>query len=151
MSITVSTGDEVWVAAEWIYQTLTADVVPGGLVPPTSPLVTGIFADMAPRDQPFPYITYTLQSAPATLGVGADTIWVDCLYQVQVVNNDWSLGPVHAINKRFHLLLHKKSGSVADGIVHDCVRERVVTRVDAVEGVTHRYYGGLYRLHVQSS
>lgn len=134
---------EMLVADKFIYGTLVEDTEIQSVVSDR------IFSGLAPPDTGFPFIAFNLMSAQDVQIVGSNRLGSSLIFQVQVIGNE-SYSSLEDAVQRIDQLLHGGSGTVNGGRVISCIREEVVSRDDADDGVRYFYRGGLYRLLVQS-
>jgi hypothetical protein len=125
-------------AEAWLFQTLAAAI----------PTVTA-YSAIAPEGVAHPFIVYSQQSPTDLMGVGPARIWASFLYLVKVSDQISSYMPLKATADAIDAALHGASGTVPDGAVLDCIRERAFSLTEVANGVEWRHLGGLYRLKVQ--
>jgi hypothetical protein len=68
------------------------------------------------------------------------------IYMVKVIGETADYGDLKAAVSRVDQLLHRSSGSAADGSVWVCVREQAIQMPDSVENRQYRHSGGLFRI-----
>ena len=125
-------------AENWLFLTLAAAI----------PTVIA-YSTIAPEGVAQPFIVYSQQSPSDLMGVGPARIWASFLYLVKVSGQINSYLPLKATADAIDTALHGASGTVADGAILDCIRERPFSLVEVTNGVEWRHLGGLYRLKVQ--
>lgn len=127
----------------WLYSVLSNDVTLSGLVGGR------IYGYVAPEGATFPLVIYQFQGGRDVAGVGATRIMTSGVWVVKGVDCETSFTALKAIADRIDALLHKSSGSVADGQVLACVREEPFSLVEVIDSVQYRHLGGMYRVLVQ--
>lgn len=133
---------ETWTIDSWLYTKLTGDTT-------LMTTLTGVFADVAPFGQAFPYGIIALQDAEDVMGVNGVRILTAATYQVRIVTDATGFGGIKAAADRIDTLLHRASGSVTGGVIISCVREAPLRYTELYQGKLYRHMGGLYRLQVQ--
>jgi hypothetical protein len=68
---------------------------------------------------------------------------------IKAVDRNPSAATATSIADRIDAALHGKSGSVAAGTVHACVRDEPIEYTEVMDGVTYQHLGGLYRVYVK--
>jgi hypothetical protein len=129
-------------AETWLYSKLSADATLLGLVS------TRIYGYVAPPQTTYPLVIYQYQAGHDVGGVSAVRIMSQEVYVVKAVGRDTSFSTLKPIAKRIDELLHRASGSTADGQVLACVREQPFRMVEVEDGIEYRYLGGIYRIFV---
>lgn len=135
-------SNETWTIDSWLYSTLHGDTTLHGLV-------TGIFADVAPANQAYPFLIFALQEAGDVLSINGVRIMTQATYQVRVVTDSESYGAIKSAVERADTLLHRVSGSVAGGVVISCVREAPLRYTEQQGPRLYRHLGGFYHFQVQ--
>jgi hypothetical protein len=136
---------ESWIADTWLYTVLSTDAQLVAVVG------TQIYADVAPIDATYPVVVYSSQANHDVSALGAKRIFNSAVYQVKVIGQVASYGPLRVPANRIEALLHGKSGSTPDGTVISAVRESFVRYSEVDNGLQYRHLGGLYRLQMQSN
>lgn len=134
---------EPFVAETWLYTTLAGDAALMGLA-------TGVYADVAPEGAVFPFVVFTYQAGRDVATLNGNRIHTWATYQVKAITDQPSYGAVRTIADRIDALLHRATGTAADGTIFSCVREEPVRFTESASGKQYRHLGGLYRLQVQS-
>jgi len=134
---------EIATVETWLYSVLSDDITLTGLVG------SRIYGYVAPRTATYPLVIYQYQGGRDVAGVGATRILTNGVWLVKGVDHETSLTTLKAIEGRIDALLHKASGSVADGQVLACVREEPFSLVEVIDGEQYRHLGGMYRVLVQ--
>lgn len=133
-------GREADVADEFLYNTLHGDAALMGLV-------TNVYNSEGTQGIViYPAVIFQFMSAVDYAAVGAARIWADMIYLVKVVGEtaDYAvLGPAVA---RIDTLLHRASGTVADGTVWSCTREQPFRMPDSLASKQYRHAGATYRI-----
>lgn len=135
-------GLEADAAEEWLRTTLTADATLTTLVP------NGVWpGGTAPQGVAFPWITFQFMSGVPYAAVGAYRIWESLSYLVKVVGETADYQSLRTAFARIDTLLHRGSGSSADGTIWACVQEQIIRLPETVQGKQYRHSGALYRLY----
>lgn len=125
----------------WIYLTITGDPALAGLIG------TKCYHGVAPAGTAFPYVVFQMLSPGNDLiALGAARIWANPLYLIKAVTKGSSTGPIEPIDNRIDALLHAKSGTVTNGVIWECVRERPHEQPELTDGVMYMNLGGEYRI-----
>lgn len=132
------TVNETTRAEEWLYQTLAA-AIPG----------IGSYSAVAPEGTIPPFIVFSQQAPTDLMTVGQARIWASFVYLVKVSAPVTSYTPLKTTADAIDAALHGASGTVADGAILDCTRDRPFAMVEETGGVQWRHLGGLYRMKVQ--
>jgi hypothetical protein len=139
---------ELWIADQWIFQTLKNDTTLANLVGGTAS--PRIYADIAPADAAAPYIVFQNQSAVDSQGIGAIRIMVDALYVVRgIAPTDTFGGALAQIADRVDTLLHDVAGTAGGGNIVASVREAPFRLTEPRDGKVWRHLGGIYRIYAQ--
>jgi hypothetical protein len=125
-------------AEAWLYQTLRAAL----------PALEA-YSAVAPPGVAHPFLVYSQQSPTDLMGLGPARIWASFLYLVRVTDQTGSYLPLKAAADAIDAALHGASGTVSDGAVLDCIRDRAYSLTEVADGVEWRHLGGLYALKVQ--
>lgn len=134
---------ETVTADRWLYATLTGDVTLMGLV-------TGVYTWPVPPTALLPYVLYQEQTATDVQPLGGSRIMVNGLWLVRVVADAYNWTSMEPIANRIDVLLQGKGGSVAQGNVWACVRERPFRMIEETsQRGQYRHLGGVYRLFVK--
>lgn len=134
-------GLEPDVADEWVYTTLHGDAT-------LMALISDVFSGGAgPEGATFPFATFQNMSGMDLAVVGAFRIWTDLVYLVKVVGHTADFQSLKTAVARIDVLLHRSSGTTADGTIWACVREQTIRLPEVVKGDQYRHSGGLYRLY----
>lgn len=113
--------------------------------------LTGAFAEMAPTQQPVPFILWTNQGALDITTVGWNRISVQVTYLVRAVHQARDFGPLQPMADQIDRLLHGQMGNALGRVIQQCVREAPYQQVeDRGEGIQWRHLGGRYQLWVSS-
>ncbi len=138
---------EIEAAKRWLHATLKASSTLCALIGGSS--APRIYDTMPPQTTPaaaLPYVIYQLQTPGNDLATVSTTrIWASGLYLVRGIA-EWPYTNLDAIAEALDGALHGKSGTVSDGTVYACVRERPFELNDYEEGLQIRQLGGLYRI-----
>lgn len=137
----MTAGLEAPAAEEFLYNTLTGDATLMALVP------GGVWNTQADEGSGYPLVLYQFMSGIDYAAVGAVRIWANMLYLVKVVADSADFSVMNSAIARIDTLLHRASGSVADGTVWSCTREQVVRLPDQVANRQFRQAGATYRLY----
>ena len=133
---------EYVVAAEWLDATLRGDTA-------LMAEVTDICEHPAPQDAVYPLVTFALHHAEDTMVVGEHRVWADLLMLITVVGQTASTKALQAAAVRIDALLHRASGTTADGQIVSSWRTESFALPDEYEGIQYRRLGGFYELLVQ--
>lgn len=138
----MAAGLEVAAADEWLDSVLNGDAT-------LSTLLSGNgFWNTQPEQQtPFPHGVFQMMSANDYAAVGAYRIWANLTYLVKVIGRTGNYDALNAAVARVDALLHRASGTAADGTVWSCVREQVIRMPEDVSGDQFRHSGAMYRLY----
>jgi hypothetical protein len=137
----MSAGLEASAAEEFIYGTLTGDATLTALV------TGGVWNTQAEQGSVYPLLLYQFMSGLDYAAVGAERVWTNLIYMVKVIADTADFSVMNAAVARIDQLLHRASGTVADGSVWSCTREQVIRLPDSVAGSQYRQAGGLYRIY----
>lgn len=138
----MSAGLEADAAEEWLFNTLNGDATLTGL------LAGGVKpGGSAPQGTPYPFATFQHQAGNDYAAVGAFRIWTNLVYLVKVVGRSADYQTLRTAVARIDALLHRASGTGADGTVWACVREQTIRMPEIVAGDQYRHDGALYRLY----
>lgn len=149
------TGLEAAAADQWIFSTLSGDATLvsllqaayGGENPPSPEF----YSDAMPPDVIYPYVIWQLQTPVGDLMVtDGITVWSTMDFLVRVIDRGQSYATITPIYGRIHQLLHRASGSVALGVVGECLRLRPLKMPSIDDAIQYRILGGVYRLRVQA-
>jgi hypothetical protein len=134
------------VAEEWLSATLNGDPTLTALVPGAA------WNTQADEGTSYPLVIYQMMSGVDTAAVGAIRIWTDLVYMVKVIGETAAFLDVDVAAARIDALLHRASGTVADGTIVSCVREQTFRLSESIAGgLQYRQAGGLYRINAQSN
>lgn len=144
-------GLELDTAEGWLYATLHADSTLETLVGGSGRawLFNTSGGALVPTDAVYPLVTYQEQSGVDVMEVSSIRIMVNALYLVSVWGKTADFGDIKTAAARLDVLLHRTSGSTADGTVFGCRREDPFRQATTPNGVAFRRAGGIYRLFVQ--
>jgi hypothetical protein len=125
----------------FIYQTLTGDATMQGLIG------TKLYNGVIPAATALPAgVMQLLSGGNDLMGVGGVRIWADTLWLVKFIAKGASTGPLEPIAARADELLHAASGTVNNGVIWECVRERPFELPTVENGVNYVQLGGEYRI-----
>jgi hypothetical protein len=136
----MTAGAESAAADDFLYGLLTADGTLTGLVGGR------VFNTEAPQPAQYPLVVFQFMSGIDMAAVGAFRIWTNMMYLVKVVGQTMVYSDLGAAVARIDQLLHRTSGTVADGTVWTCTREQVIRVPESISGKPFRHAGGLYRV-----
>lgn len=129
----------------WIWGLLANDATLNALIGAGS--AARIYNGVAPAQTTFPYVVMQLLSGGNDLlGLGGVRIWADALWLIKAVTRGTSSGPVEPVANRIDALLHAASGTVTNGVIWVCVRERPFELSTIEDGVNYLQLGGEYRI-----
>lgn len=125
----------------WLYQTITGDTTLAGLIG------TRFYHGVAPAGTQYPFVVaQMLSGGNDLLGVGGIRIWAAPLFIIKAVCKGSSTGPVEPVANRIDAVLHAASGTVTNGVIWECVRERPFDLPTLEDGVNYQQLGGEYRV-----
>jgi hypothetical protein len=111
-----------------------------------------IFNGVAPAGTSYPYVVMQLLSGGNDLmAVGAIRVWADMLWLIKVITRGTSTGGIEPIVNRIDALLHAKSGTVTNGVIHECVRERPFELPTVEDGVAFVQLGAEWRIKASNA
>lgn len=130
----------------FIYTTLTTDPTLQGLIG------TRCYHAVAPAGAQYPFVVFQMLSGGNDLlGVGTTRIWSAPLFIIKAVCKGTSTGPVEPVANRIDQLLHAKSGTVTNGVIWECVRERPFDLPTVEDGVSYQQLGGEFRFRASQT
>jgi hypothetical protein len=134
-------------ARAWFYTVLTGD----GQV--TALMGTRLYNGVAPAgDVAYPYgVMQLLSGGNDFILVGGARLWADMLWLVKFVAKGTSTGPLEPLANRADALLHAKSGTVANGVIVECRRERPFELPVYEGGQAYVQLGAEWRVKVQQA
>ena len=125
----------------WLYETLS-DPDTGIL-----DLATGVYADQAPEDAPFPYVVYQLREGTDMPVMGASARAVRAHYLIRAVDHSPSKVAAAEIADAIDDLIEKASGSVTGATIIGAIRNQPFEMVETQGGETYMHVGGIYRVY----
>lgn len=131
----------------WIYGTLTADTALAAVVG------TRVYADQAPQTTPavtMPVVVFQWQGGADLMVIGGVRVWTNAVYLIRGIDEaqTWG-GDLKTIADRIDAVLHRGSGTNADGVVYAAVREQPFRMPETAGGKSYRHLGGLYRIYAK--
>jgi hypothetical protein len=142
-------SQEVVIALEYLYSTLSADATLQGYAP------GGVHRGLAPPETTTPYVIFAYQSGTDVNTMNAYRIMTDPLFQAKAVGPASITAQIASAAERIDELLKPNQGGVtatlADGLVLSCFRESPLQTDEIVSGQQWSNIGGLYRLLVQKT
>lgn len=144
-------GLELDVVDEFIFKVLSEDAGAGSigeLLVAAGSDADAIYSDSVPSPVKYPYIIYQHSANTDTVTTDSVIVLVQAVYMVKVVHRTRTYDSIKPIYARMHALLHKASGTVVDGQVLHCRRERGIRYPEKSELVDYRHRGGTYRFWV---
>jgi hypothetical protein len=142
----MTAGIEQVAIQEFLFETLRDNSAVAAIV------AARIYADRAPSDTTFPFVIIMEQAAsPDVMGIGARRIMAGGLWQVKGIVQDASFGGTLAsLAAAIDAALHRKAGTVDNGVVLACTRESTFRLAETGPGgEQYRHLGGLYRVLAQ--
>lgn len=136
------------VALEFLMNMLTADAA---LVGSSGYAPGGVFRVLAPPGTEMPYVIVASHSGADVLGINADRIMSDLLFQVRVIGAASQMSQLVSANAEIDNLLGRTSGSANGGFILACFRESPIQIDQEIAGEIFSSLGGLYRLYVQQT
>lgn len=134
-------GLEVDAAEEWLSATLSGDATLSALLP------GGVWNTEASQGTAYPFVLFQFMSGLPYAAVGAFRIWESLIYMVKVIGETADYQTLKTPLARIDVLLHRGSGTAADGTIWACVKEQSIRLPEAVQGKHYRSSGALYRLY----
>lgn len=128
---------------QWLYSTLTGDATLAAAIG------TRCYGYLAPQAAAYPLLLFNMMDGDDVMGVGTERVMFQGLYQVKVIGQTSAFGAIKAIADRIDVVLQGATGSVADGEILACTRERPVTYVEVSGETQYRHLGGIYRIIAQ--
>jgi hypothetical protein len=133
----------------WLYQTICTDVT---LLALTPTIGTRLYLGSGPVAAAFPFgVMQMLAGGNDLNAIGAVRIWSDMLWLVKVVTKGTSSGAIEPIVNRIDALLHAASGTVTNGVIHTCIRERPFELPTVEDGVAYIQIGAEYRIKASNA
>lgn len=131
--------------ADWLKSSLSADS-----------LLTAIVADriyntIRAKGSALPAVVFQLQ-VPGNdfMVLGGYRVWTPNLWLVRgIAEQDSFAGDLVTIANRIDAVLHRGSGSNAEGTIFTCVRKRPYQWVEVVNGVQFPHLGGFYEIRAR--
>lgn len=138
-------GDELTRIDEWLTTTLLA------ASSVTDVVGSRVYGELAPPSSTWPMVLFQHQASTDVMGSDQTRIMVDALYVVRGVHRAASFGgAVQDLADAITATLHRADGTVADGVVFACTRERPFRLVDTDDGgAQYRHAGGIFRILCQ--
>ena len=137
----MSRGSETVVIDEWL-ETVLADITD----------VTGVFNELAPTEQLYPFIVYQLQSPSDVVGLGPQArIMVDAEYVVRVVAAVGSFADIAEIANEIDAAIDGQGGPTSTGVVLGTVRLAQYRQVEQFQNDQIHHLGGRYRIQAQGA
>lgn len=136
-------------AERWLFGTLNGDATLRTAIG-ASGSTQFVFEGVQPQDSDLTRaVVFQFMSGDPVQVVGADTIFANLLYLVKVVEQGEDYQAFKAATSRIYALLHKQSGSNADGEVWGCLLEDYFRSPDPLveRGISYRQAGGIYRIY----
>lgn len=125
----------------WIYTTITGDPTLAGLIGARA------YHGVAPAGTQYPFVVFQMLSAGNDLlGLGGTRIWAAPLFVIKAVCKGTSTGPVEPVANRIDQVLHAAAGTITNGVIWECVRERPFDLPTVEDGVSYQQLGGEYRI-----
>jgi len=135
---------ETLVAERWLTDVLSNDAT-------LSALIHGVYGYVIPGDIDLPCVVFKFFEGNDENGVGAVRLYSALLYAVEAIGDGESFVALETIANRVDVLLHGRNNLLVEGgNIVECIRQRPVSSVEIVEGITQfRHLGGIYQLIVQ--
>lgn len=128
---------ETFAVDDFVYDTLAAD-----------PALTGrVFDALAAQGAQPPYVVFQQQAGTDVVLANATRIMANLLYLVRVIGVGRSFAALKALATAVDQRLDRASGSTADGVIYQCVREGVLKRSYTEAGGEVREIGLVFRIH----
>lgn len=161
MTVMVTDGNEVALAARWIVDRLRTDTGLGGLRASGALLVgtatsSGIYEGTAPQGSSPPYVIVTfLAGGVVAATVGPEEVMAASRYQVKAVVAGADVTPAIPIVRRIFARLQNQGGQFTSGTsigtILSCLRDALISYPEDISGTLVRHHGHEYRLLVQSA
>ena len=130
-------------AETWLAQTIKGDNELQALIGER------VHIDYVPNASEYPLVVLSFISGPPVTNLSADVVMFDEVWLVKVWVEGSSYIPAAAILEKIQALLHKASGSAANGIVIGCAQEELF-RLAENEGDKHyKCFGQYFRIYTQ--
>jgi hypothetical protein len=136
-------GLEADAVEEWIYATLKGDSTLMALLASAEVWNGGT----APQGTPYPFLTIQHMSGIDLVEVASNRIWTNLVYLIKVVGESADYQTLRAAVARIDTLLHRASGTAADGTVWACVREQTIRMPEILDGKQYRNDGFMFRIY----
>lgn len=136
----MTAGLETAAADEFLYNALSGDAT-------LMAMVHGVINSESAAPVAYPFVVFQFMSAVDYAAVGAARIWANMVYLVKVVGETADYATLSAAVARTDALLHRASGTVADGTVWSVTREQGFRMPENVSGKQFRHQGALYRVY----
>src|SRR6187402_1395776 len=111
-------------------------------------LVTGVFPDLAPQDQPTPYIIYSLQSSQDLSALGAVRILTDDNILIKAIDQSENYSTVKPITQRLEELL-QTAKFIGENAVLSFRRSGAIRYPETVSGKSYRHSGAIWQTFAQ--
>ncbi len=130
-------------AETWLAQTIKGDAELQALIGER------VHIDYVPNGSEYPLVVLSFISAPPVTNLSVDVVMFDEIWLVKVWVEGNSYVPAAAILEKIQALLHKASGSAANGSVIGCTQEELF-RLAENEGDKHyKCFGQYFRIYTQ--
>lgn len=133
----------------WLFTTITTDAA---LLALTPTIADRLYNGVAPPGAAFPFgVMQLLSGGNDLMALGGIRIWADMLWLIKVIARSKSeqipkSGSIEPIVDRIDALLHAKSGTVTNGVIWECVRERPFELPTVERGVGYVQMGAEWRI-----
>jgi hypothetical protein len=119
--------------------------------PAVTAITDDIFVDLAPPEQPYPFVVISLQSSTDTYGVGPTRIFTDCEVLVRGYMGVDSYEPLSPLADAIDAAMSTVTASTTAGVVLSARRIRPYAQLEEYEAGEVRALGGLYRIFAQGA
>jgi len=126
---------------QWLFSVLTGDTALAAAIG------ARVYVGAAPNTATFPLVIFAQISPGDDLrGVGPVRVWGEPLYVVKAVGQGQSVQSLAPLADRIDAVLHAVSGTVSDGRIHFCERERGFRRTEVIGDQFFQHLGGEHRV-----
>lgn len=123
-----------------------------GLITAACPTLNSrVYAYAAPDDAEYPFVLISNLSANDVKVGGAQSIAVNSLYQVKVVDESSSVSTADNLYQQVHTAIERQRGASGQGYVLSVSRVSLISYATIERGVAYRHRGGEYRILAQEA
>lgn len=135
-------------ALAWIATKLKTDPTLLSLVPS---IASRVYDRAAPQGTPYPLVRMDILSGGNDEEVFEGRVWSTPLVLVYAATDQQTTGAIEPIANRIDTLLESASGTVTNGVIAICIRERGFQIPDATVVPNVSRLGGEYRVYVSQA